>query len=81
MTRSRFEYLFELYKANQLSPEDWEELRRAIGEGQHEDWLEEDFLQLLQRGGLHETWTPGLQEVMWKEILNGRLPEIGRAHV
>ena len=74
MTRSRFEYLFELYKANQLSQEEWEELRHAIGEGQHEDWLQDDFLQLLRRGGLHETWTPGLQEAMWKEILNGRLP-------
>lgn len=74
MTRSRFEYLFELYKANQLSQEDWEELRHAIGEGQHEDWLNEDFLQLLQRGGLHNTWTPGLQEEMWKEILDGRTP-------
>ena len=74
MTRSRFEYLLGQYKANQLSQEEWEELRRAIREGQHEDWLQKDFLQLLRRGGLHETWTPGLQEAMWKEILNGRMP-------
>ncbi|HEY4207658.1 MAG TPA: FecR domain-containing protein [Puia sp.] len=74
MTRLRFEYLFGLYKANQLSQEEWDELRHAIGEGQHEDWLNEDFLQLLRRGGMHETWTPGLEEAMWKDILNGRIP-------
>jgi transmembrane sensor len=74
MTPSRFEYLFELYKENQLSQKDWEELRRAIAEGQHEDWMKDDFWQLLRHDGLHETWTPDVQDVMWNEILNRRMP-------
>ncbi|MDR3714548.1 MAG: FecR domain-containing protein [Puia sp.] len=77
MTRQRFEYLFGLYKTDRLPQEDWEELRGAIRDGGHDAWMRDDFLRLLERGGVHETWTPELQEAMWKEIIRERKPPQG----
>ncbi len=76
MTKERFEFLFEEYKADRLSQEDWEELRMAIREGFHNAWLQDDFWQILKRGGMHETWTPDLEESVWRQIMKGRHPAV-----
>jgi ferric-dicitrate binding protein FerR (iron transport regulator) len=74
MTKERFEFLFEQYKADRLSQEDWDELRMAIRDGFHSVWLQDDFWQTMERGGLHETWTPELEESVWRQIMKQRHP-------
>jgi transmembrane sensor len=71
MTPERFEYLFTLYKANQLSPEDWEELRTAVRDGMYDGYLQEDLFQLLKEEGTHNTWNKTLESSMWEMIGKG----------
>ncbi|PSL43080.1 FecR family protein [Chitinophaga niastensis] len=74
MTEERFLLLLELLKNNQLSQESWEELRNAISENNYDHLLEEDFFHLLSDGNKNKTnsWTPEIEQQMWKEILNRR---------
>ena len=72
MTRDRFEYLFELYKAGRLSIKDREELRTAFREGAYDEELQKDFMQLLQQEEVHDSWTPELESEMWRQIQKGR---------
>jgi ferric-dicitrate binding protein FerR (iron transport regulator) len=69
MNRERFEYLFQQYKTDRLSREEWEVLRQAIQEGSCDDWLEADLRKQLLSGDIHETWNPELASAMWQEIL------------
>ncbi len=76
MTRERFEYLFDQFRADRLSQEDWDELRQAIREGAHDEHLKQIFSILVERGGLHKTWTPELATAMWQQIRQGSQPAI-----
>jgi ferric-dicitrate binding protein FerR (iron transport regulator) len=72
MTRGRFEYLWELYKSGNLEQEHWEELREALRQGNHDAWLEGDLRRHLEEGGRHPTWSPVLEDSVWRKIQEGR---------
>jgi len=75
MTEDRFEFLLAKFKADNLTQAEWEELRNAINDGKYDLRLKEDFLNILQSGEKHPSWTSELQENIWQEILNRRQVE------
>ncbi|HEY8971728.1 MAG TPA: FecR family protein, partial [Puia sp.] len=79
MTRGRFEYLWELYKSGNLEQEHWEELREALRQGNHDVWLEADLRRHLEEGGRHPTWSPVLEDSVWRKIQEGRGQHKGRS--
>lgn len=72
MSRERFEYLLGLYKSGGLTQAEWDELRDAIRQGEHEPLLEKDFRALLEEGGRHESWTSEAEAIVWRGIQQGR---------
>ncbi len=51
MIPERFHYLFQRYKDNILSQEEWDELRPVLKSGMYDEFLREDLLQLMRPSG------------------------------
>ena len=89
MTQYRFEYLISLYKTGDLSREEWDELREAIRNGEHDALLEDDIRGVLEEEGVHPSWNRELEASMWASIEQGRtretvvveMPKHGRGRV
>jgi len=78
MTEDRFEFLLAQFKADRLTQAEWEEWRNAIGNGEHDSRLKEEFLHILESGAKHPTWTQRLEENIWQGILKRR--QTDKAH-
>ena len=77
MTRERFDFLFEQFRAGRITAEDWKELRAAIGEQSADPGLQKDLFQLLQQDIVHPEWNKALESSMWQTILQEREQPVG----
>lgn len=76
MDKNRFQELLQKYRNDQLSPEEWDELRQLSVDPANEHLLGEDYIALLKAPEVHDTWTKEKEDRLLHQ-LHGRINAAG----
>jgi transmembrane sensor len=68
MSPERFRYLFQRYKDDILSQEEWEELRHVLRDGRYDTFLQEDFFRLMHSHPASGQHNADGEEALWQAI-------------
>ena len=68
MNPRRLQELLYRHRHGTLSPEEWEEVRDYVLNGQYDEVISKDIQEIFSAYGTHEAWTEELEQDTWSKV-------------